>query len=550
MHLNRISRVRFWLALLPGAAIAQKPVISPDGVVSAASYSTSVDYLGGQYLSEGSIASIFGTNLGASTERAISVPLPTSLGGTTVTVNGVAAPLFFVSPRQVNFQVPSSGISTSSGLVVTTPAGASDPYQLAVEANPSVGIFTLDASGCGPADLLNVAPDGTLSLNSPSTSVSPGQYLSAYGTGLGLAYNMPPDGSPAPSGPLATAATGVSGAYDFALANTGPYSWWDGRAPGLIGVDQFNLQVPATVREGCAVPFQVVDDDASQPVTIAIRNGGGPCVEPLEAGYGEITWERSLTTNSSNLVTEANTVTVSLQESPGKQAPSPPVFMDSNITLASLPGSRVFFGPSCPIPGYRSLDAGPVTVQGPGFGPVAANTAPLQQGQVSGLTVYRATLPAGTIQAGKFTAAATGGSDVGAFQSSVQIGAGIQIATNLAAITLPCNQPVTIDWTGGDPNAWVTVSKVTHFGTYDGYASWQARVSDGEIILPALVQNPPFGPPASCAAPVVPIDMIDLIIEVDPDPSEITPFSVPGLSLGGRHLWKYTYRFTVFAQEP
>ena len=40
-----------------------------------------------------------------------------------------------------------------------------------------------------------------------------------------------------------------------------------------------------------------------------------------------------------------------------------------------------------------------------------------------------------------------------------------------------------------------------------------------------------------------------VVIEVDPDPLESATFSAPGLSLRGRHTWKYIYRFPAFIQE-
>jgi uncharacterized protein (TIGR03437 family) len=92
------------IATLP--LLAQKPVINPGGVVNAASFAA-VDGPSHAVV-PGAIASIFGRNLAASTARADSYPLPRMLGGASVTVNGAAAPLFYASPSQINFQVPSS----------------------------------------------------------------------------------------------------------------------------------------------------------------------------------------------------------------------------------------------------------------------------------------------------------------------------------------------------------------------------------------------------------------------------------------------------------
>jgi len=422
--------------------------------VNAASYVAGIGSLIGSYpqtaagpaLAGGSIASVFGSNLAASTETARTLPLPVQLAGTSVSVNGVDAPLFFVSPSQINFQVPTSTAS-NTGIVVTNAAGQSDPYQLGLGGTISApGIFTVNSSGCGQGAVLNVAANGSLSLNSPTNSASPGDFISIYGTGNGYVYPAVPDGAAAPSSPLAQSETGSSRLFDFSAAGAGAY--WEGRAPGLVGVDQFNFTVPVGVRQGCAVPLQLAGDNMSPPVTISIAQGGGACVDPLAQGYGDIVWEKTTVTDPpvvspssptgiTQTITETDTVTISLQASPGRQAPTPPVYTEGG----NLPGAYTFFGSSCPVPGYRSLDAGTVTVSVPGLSALAASPAPLPgqtvlnvgpqgftqtaqvpSGQASGLTAYQATLPTGSIQPGSFTAAASGGADLRAFQSTVQIG--------------------------------------------------------------------------------------------------------------------------------
>jgi hypothetical protein len=151
-------------------------------------------------------------------------------------------------------------------------------------------------------------------------------------------------------------------------------------------------------------------------------------MDPPSAGYGQITWEKTTTTSAAGAVSETDLMTMSLQASPGKKAPPPATFAEG----FGGSGYELYFGPSCRIPGYRSLDAGTVSVQGPGLGPVQASVVPLQTGQVSGLKVYQAALPSGSIRLGTFTVAASGGADTAAFQTSVQIGGGIQVTTPLA----------------------------------------------------------------------------------------------------------------------
>ena len=557
-----MNRIILGLAVWPLVAWGQKPVISPGGVVNAASFAagSAVDSSGNVFatLAGGGIATIFGTNLAASTQTAESTPLPRQLGGTSVSVNGIAAPLFYVSSTQINFQMPSSndttpGISTATGIVVGTAAGLSDPYTTVITGLNSVpGIFSMEASGCGQGAVLNVNADGSTSLNSPTNSASPGKYISIYGTGNGPVYNQPPDGVPAPSSPLAQSQFTDGPLFDLGGADSSSNSWL-GRAPGFVGLDQFNYQVPETVRQGCAVPLQILGDNISAPVTMSIASGGGNCVDPPTQGYGEIMWEKTVTTTVGLIttVTETDTLTASLQASPGMQAPTKPVFTEGGV----LPAAFTYYGPSCAIPGYRSLGAGTVTVTGSGIASTPVPAAPLQggtvlavlpapgigfdpvpafqSGQVGGLTIYQATLPNGTIQQGSFKVSANGGSDVGAFESTVQIGSPIQIQTALADLVLNAGQSYTITWTGGDSTAWVTVKLVSHKGAYDYYPYvWVTRASDESITISSQAPGGTYG-----GGP------LEMVIEVVPDPSQVPTFAATGLSLGGLHLWKYTYRF-------
>src|SRR5262249_45883794 len=149
-----------------------------------------------------------------------------------------------------------------------------------------------------------------------------------------------------------------------------------------------------------------------------------------------VLWEKTVTYPAQGSPTESDTVTASLRSSPGRQSPQP-----KPICIGCF-ARPLYFSLSCPIEGYQSLDAGLLTVQGPDSGPVQATNVAAQQADlgwsadgapiaISGLKIYRATLPGGSIHPGSYTVSAAGGGDLGAFQSSVQIGSGIQVTTAL-----------------------------------------------------------------------------------------------------------------------
>ncbi len=122
--------------LLSGAS-AQNVVT----VVSAAS--------SGKTLAPGAIASAYGTGMATDVKIADTQPLPTSLLGTTVRVNGQLAALFYVAPTQINFVVPDSVQPGTATIVVQSGAGPDLRGQFEVR-RAAPAIFTADASGSGP----------------------------------------------------------------------------------------------------------------------------------------------------------------------------------------------------------------------------------------------------------------------------------------------------------------------------------------------------------------------------------------------------------------
>ena len=135
-------------------------------------------------VARGGIATIFGTNLADHTAAADSLPLPNEMEGVKVKFNGMEAALFFVSPGQLNVQVPweLEGFSASMEIEKQTPEGtivsAAVPVALA---NGAPGIFSLSGTGEGAGVVVHAD-------FSPVTEASPalpGEALTVFATGLG-----------------------------------------------------------------------------------------------------------------------------------------------------------------------------------------------------------------------------------------------------------------------------------------------------------------------------------------------------------------------------
>jgi uncharacterized protein (TIGR03437 family) len=148
--------------LVTGRAIAN---------VSAADYS-------GPALAAESIAAAFGTELATTTEEAKELPLPTTLGGTTVKVKDSKdverpSPLFFVAPQQVNYLIPPGTAEGIATVTITSANGVASAGLIQVT-KTSPGLFSADSSGRGlaAAYVVRVKPDGT-QINEPVVRFDP-----------------------------------------------------------------------------------------------------------------------------------------------------------------------------------------------------------------------------------------------------------------------------------------------------------------------------------------------------------------------------------------
>ncbi|MFN0107703.1 MAG: hypothetical protein ACKVZH_02530 [Blastocatellia bacterium] len=239
------------------------PVVS----VSAASFS-------GAEFSPESIVAAFGEKLATQISSSNSVPLPTTLGGTTVRIrdslgNERPAPLFFVAPSQINYLIPSGTVPGSATITVISGDGTISTGALAVS-TVAPAFFSANASGQGPASAvaLRVKADGQL-IYEPTLrfDAALGRYvpvpidlgaatdqvfLIGYGSGWRFRSNL--------SGVAAT----VGGLSSDVL--------YAGPAEGFVGLDQCNIRLQrALTGRGEVNVTMTVDGKTANIVTVQIK---------------------------------------------------------------------------------------------------------------------------------------------------------------------------------------------------------------------------------------------------------------------------------------
>ncbi|MFN0087719.1 MAG: IPT/TIG domain-containing protein [Blastocatellia bacterium] len=248
------------------AATVQNSV--PVASVSAASFIGSP-----APLAPNSIIAGFGTQLAAGTLAATTQPLPTSLLNTSVTINGTPAPIFFVSPGQVNFLIPPNLPAGDAQLVLTSTAANGDQIisrgQIRI-ANVAPAIFAANANGTGvPAAVTGRINAGGQFVFDPAppyeaNPLQPGQFIPSpidVGTdqqpAFLILYATGVRGAPAGS------TKAIIGGIEVAV-NPVP-------APGFTGLEQVNLQLPTSLKGRGIVELTLVSNGiSSNPVTVSI----------------------------------------------------------------------------------------------------------------------------------------------------------------------------------------------------------------------------------------------------------------------------------------
>ena len=223
--------------------------LAPLGVLNAASFAPPTYPISG-----GTLLSLFGSGLAPSTAVAETTPLPTSLAGVSVTIDGVPAPLFFVSVGQINLQTPFSTSGTSATIVVNNNAALSNEVVVPVDAS-SPGIFSVQQTGIGPGVLTHA----DFKLITEANPALPGETIIIFLTGVG-ALNPPiADGSAGPADPLSfTTDPNVAVLFGGEEGRI----FFSGAAPFFVGLYQINVTIPDTAFPKPAVPVAIATSNA------------------------------------------------------------------------------------------------------------------------------------------------------------------------------------------------------------------------------------------------------------------------------------------------
>jgi uncharacterized protein (TIGR03437 family) len=222
------NRVR---EIIPAKGDSTPPAISANGIVNGASFTVGLN------VAPGSLAAIFGANLAPGITIDTQVPLPTDLGQTSVTFNGEAAPLFFVSSGQINAQVPFD-IPPGPVNVQVTKSGMTSAIETINVATYSPGIFILDQAGTGA-----FFHNSNFSLVTSSSPAKTGEAIVIYATGLGPVSPAGVSGASPGASPTVTNPTVTLGGVDCKII-------YSGLAPELVSVYQIDIAVPAGLPAG------------------------------------------------------------------------------------------------------------------------------------------------------------------------------------------------------------------------------------------------------------------------------------------------------------
>ena len=228
----------------------------------------------GDPISPGDIVALFGEQLLFDTPPATpSAPLPTTLDGVQVLVNGEAAPLYYVSYFQINFQIPVD--IPTGGAVVQVKRGDGSLSNLAsvqvVARAPRLLLLDGTYGAIVNQDFSLPMPNGTFGVYQTHPA-KVGDALTIYAIGLGPTSPSVASGAAAPANPLANLNTLPVVVFGAGISTVMATPFFAGLTPTASGLYQVNVIIPPGVPTGSNVSVSLVfPDSASNEAALAIQ---------------------------------------------------------------------------------------------------------------------------------------------------------------------------------------------------------------------------------------------------------------------------------------
>jgi len=214
-------------------------------------------------IAPGGLISLYGSQLSPVSLVSSQIPLPTALANSCLTVDGLAVPVLFVSPNEINAQVPFEAIGNVA-FELRTPGGISNEFQTVVDpAAPSV--FMSGTAGPITGIPTIVRANNNNELVTAADPIHSGDILVIYLTGLGVTVPPVADGAATPLSPLSWTPLPT-----VTLGGAPLNVFFSGLTPTLVGVYQINATVPNDIKEGLSVPLTISLNGGSTTVNVRV----------------------------------------------------------------------------------------------------------------------------------------------------------------------------------------------------------------------------------------------------------------------------------------
>jgi uncharacterized protein (TIGR03437 family) len=420
-----------------------------------------------------------------------------TVGSTTVNV-----PLYYATPTQIDGVLPANTPLGSGTVTVTHNGAVSNAYPIQVVA-AAPGITTYNGSG-----VTQHAASGQLVTY--TNSAEPSEVIIIWGSGFGATTDSDTSYTSSPHQ--------TSVPYNIYIGGIQANIAYVGRSV-YPGVSVLGVTIPQNAPTGCYVPIAAVASGnvVGNVVTIPIHVGRGTCSDSQLGFNGD-----QISSLSGKNTVNTGVVVVSQSTAPGAGTTNVAGAVFNQVTGVNYAGGGTVSIGGCILLQATSggstgtatgLSPGTITVTGPGGTNVTLTAIPGVMG------AYFATIPAIPTTGGAYVFNATAGPHVGAFTTTVTFPNPILSWTNqTAAATIARGGGLTVNWTGGSPGSYVTISGSSTSGGVTGTYTCIASQSALTFTVPSYVL---LGLPAGTGSTAV------------TNSTNLSSFTASGLDFGG-----------------